>query len=270
MEKIKLNNGTYIPVIGYGTWLVYDYLAKDAVLNAIKNGYTHIDSAQAYGNEKQVGEAIRESKIARKDIYLTSKVKAEIKSYDEAKRSIEESLNKLNVDYIDLMLIHCPTPWNEYGSDKKYYEGNIEVYKAMEDYYEKGLIKSLGVSNFSIDDLEHLLPYIKVKPVINQIPVNVGHTDFELIKYCKDHDIEVEAYCPNGHGDLIKNKIVNEVAKKYGKSAAQICIRYTLDINTISLPKTLSIDHMKENLDVFDFKLTDEDINKLLSLNDVK
>ena len=267
---MKLNNGTEIPVIGYGTWLVYDYIAKDCVLNALKVGYRHIDSAQAYGNEKEVGDAIRESKIARKDIYLTSKVAAEIKSYEKAKESIEISLKKFNVEYIDLMLIHCPQPWNEYGSDKKYYEGNIEVYKAMEEFYEKGLIKSLGVSNFSIDDLEHLLPYIKVKPVINQIPVNVGHTDFELIKYCKDHDIEIEAYCPNGHGNLLKNEVIKDVADRYHKSPAQVCIRYTLDINTISLPKTTSIDHMKENLEVFDFTLTDNDINKLLTLNDVK
>ena len=269
MNNMKLNNGTIIPLIGYGTWLIEQPIAKECVLNALKLGYRHIDSAQAYGNEVGVGEAMRESKIDRKDIYLTTKVAAEIKSYQEAKDSIEASLKRLNVGYIDLILIHCPQPWKEYGSDKKYYQENIEVYKAMEEYYEKGLIKSLGVSNFSIDDLEHLLPYVKVKPVINQIPVHIEHTDLELIKYCKSHGIQVEAYCPNGHGRILDNPVIKEVADKHHVSVAQVCIRYTIELDTISLPKSTSLGHMKENLEVFDFNLDADDMKKLLGLNKI-
>ena len=274
MKRVKdymiLNNGEDIPTIGYGTWLIDQKIAKESCLKALKAGYRHIDSAQAYGNEVGVGEAIRESGIPREEIYLTSKVAAEIKNYEEAKASIEESLRKLNVGYIDLMLIHCPQPWNEYGSDKKYYKENIEVYKALEEFYHQGLIKAIGVSNFSIDDLKHLIPFIEDIPMVNQIPVHIEYTDIDLIKYCQENNIIVEAYSPIAHGRILNHPEILKMSEKYHRSVAEICIRYTLQLNTVSLPKATSLEHIKTNLGAMDFEISEEDMRFLLSLNTIE
>ena len=264
-----LNNGIKIPSIGYGTWLIHQNIAKECVINALKLGYRHIDSAQAYGNEVGVGEGMKASGLKREEIFLTSKVAAELKSYEFAKKSIEDSLRKLDT-YIDLMLIHCPQPWSEYGSDKKYYKENIEVYKALEEFYKQGKIKSIGVSNFSIDDLEHLLPYIEVMPVVNQIPVHIEHTDIDLIKYCQEKGIEIEAYSPIAHGRILSHPEILKMSEKYHRSVAEICIRYTLQLNTITLPKATSIEHMKANLGAMDFEISKEDMETLLKLNKIK
>ena len=261
-ETLTLHNGVEIPVIGFGTWLIKESDAPEIVLNALKAGYRHIDTAEAYGNEHGVGLAIRNSGIPREDIFLQTKVIAECKEYDWAVRQIEESFKKLNVDYIDLMIIHCPTPWKEYRSGKRYDQGNLEVWKALSEYYKAGKIKSIGVSNFDIEDIENIIKHSDIKPMVNQIPVYISNVNKELVKYCEDNDIIVEAYSPLGHGKILNHPIIKEVADKYHVSTAQLCVRYTLQLGMVSLPKASSIEHIKNNADV-DFNISDEDMEIL-------
>lgn len=264
LETLTLNNGKTIPVVGYGTWLIKEEIAEDCVYNALKVGYRHIDSAQAYGNECGVGRGIRKSGLNRKEVYVTSKVQAEIKEYQKAKESIEESLKRLDIGYIDLMLIHCPMPWNEYSYEGgyRYEKENREVYKALEEAYEEGKIASIGVSNFNIDDLKNILNNCKVKPVVNQIPVHIGYTNMELINFCHENGILIESYSPIAHGRILENEGIKKVADKYHVSVAQLCIKYTVQLGTITLPKATSLEHMKDNLEL-DFVISDEDMDYL-------
>lgn len=258
----RLRNGVTMPNIGFGTWLLES--PKERTLMALKAGYRHIDTADAYENEKEIGEAIIESKINRKDIFITSKIRAEVKTYQEAKESIERSLANLKTSYIDLMLIHAPRPWNEMNEDAKnhYYEENIEVYRAMEEYYSEGKIRAIGVSNFEIDDLENLIKNVKVKPAVNQIYFAIGIDQSALITYCRKHHIVVEAYSPFRHGKALQNDIIEEIARRYNKTSAQICVRYCLQKKTIPLPKASSLERMKENLDI-NFQISKKDMEIL-------
>ena len=266
MKNLKLNNGTEIPQIGFGTWLISNDQIYDAFFKAIKAGYTHIDSAQDYGNEEQLGQAIIDSRIPRDKLYITSKVASHQKTYENARKSIEISLQKLKTEYIDLMLIHCPTPWPEYNPRAKtYYKENIEVWKAMEEFVKAGKIKSIGVSNFNINDIKNILANCKIKPAVNQIPVFIGNTDLELIDFCLKNNIQVEAYSPIAHGRLLENKEVHELSKKYKCSIAQLCIAYTLQLGLISLPKSLNYEHMVENLNI-NFMISEDDMEYLKKL----
>lgn len=263
MKNYKLVNGVELPEIGYGTWLSKDKDAYNGTLMAIKAGYTHIDSASAYGNEEEVGKAVRDSGVERSKIFVTSKVPAEIKNYVEAKELIETSLKKLNLVYIDLMLIHCPMPWKEYWTGTYRYEKeNLEVWKALSEAYKEGKIRSIGVSNFNIHDLKNIQENAAIPPMVNQIEVNIGNTDLELIKYCQQNNIVVESYCPNGHGKLMDNEKIADIAKKYRVTNAQLCIKYTLMLNTVSLPKSLSKSHIEENLKM-DFEIDQNDFEML-------
>ena len=234
---------------------------------ALESGYRHIDSAQAYGNEKGVGEAIRNSKLSREEIYLTTKVMAEIKSYEEAKASIEKSLSDLGLDYVDLLLIHCPQPWALFRGKKRYFEENIEVWRALEEAYKKGKAKAIGVSNFLIDDLENIMNHCEIKPMVNQILCHIGNTPIDVIKFCQENDIVVESYSPIAHGRALGNKAIQKMAEKYGVSIAQLCIKYTLQLDTVSLPKASSKEHIEDNLKL-DFTISDEDMVELLKLNE--
>ena len=260
---MKLYNNKEIPDIGLGTWLIPNDKVGEIVKNAISLGYKHIDTAQAYGNEEGIGKALKELNIPRDSIYITTKVEAEIKDYETAKKSINESLRKFQLDYVDLILIHCPVPWREYDNrTKDYFEENVAVWKALEEAYEEGKTKAIGISNFEISDTENILSHCKIKPMVNQILIHVGNTPKELIKYCQDHDIVVEAYSPIAHGYADKIKEVNIMADKYNKSFAQICLRYCLDLDTVILPKASSIKHLKDNLDL-DFEISNEDLEFL-------
>lgn len=231
---------------------------------AIKNGYIHVDTALAYDNEKGVGEAIRNSGIAREEIFVTSKIPAEMKSYDDAKQAFETSFNNLGLDYIDLMLIHAPRPWREMFSktDKKYYEENIAVWKLLEEKYNEGLVKSIGISNFSIDDTQNIIDNCEIVPMVNQVKLHIGDSKPELLAYCKEHNIIVEAYSPIATGRLLNNQEVLAIAEKLSKSIPQICIRYVLQKNTVALPKTVHEKYMIQNADV-DFVISKEDIKIL-------
>lgn len=267
-NKLKLSNGVMIPQIGLGTWLIDDSKVCETVLNALEIGYRHIDTAEAYQNERGVGEALKKTNIKREDIFLQTKLVAECKNYEEAKKCIDESFNKLGVDYIDLMIIHCPQPWAEFRNGKHYEKGNLEAWEALTEYYKAGKIKAIGVSNFEIYDLENIINNSDVKPMVNQILTHIGNTDFELIKYCKEHDIVVEAYSPIAHGALLKNDLIENMAKKYEVSIAQLCIRYTLQLGLVSLPKSENKDHIKSNFDV-DFVISDEDMGALCDMDKI-
>ena len=264
---MKLYTGKIIPDVGYGTWLIKNEDAYRCCTMALESGYRHIDSAQAYGNEKGVGEAIRNSKLSREEIYLTTKVVAEIKSYEEAKASIEKSLSDLGLDYVDLLLIHCPQPWALFRGKKRYFEENIEVWRALEEAYKDGKAKAIGVSNFLIDDLENIMNHCEIKPMVNQILCHIGNTPIDVIKFCQENDIVVESYSPIAHGRALENKTIQKMAGKYGVSIAQLCIKYTLQLDTVSLPKASSKEHIEDNLKL-DFTISDEDMVELLKLNE--
>lgn len=269
-ETYKLNNGILIPKLGFGTWLIEGNNAYNAVKKALEVGYRHIDTAEAYGNEEEVGKAIRESNINRKKIFLTTKLVAEAKDYDSAKKRIEESLQKLDCDYIDLMIIHSPQPWKEVNqSENRYLKGNLDAYRALEDFYKNGKIKAIGVSNFEIDDLKNILENAEVKPMVNQILCHISNTPLELIKFCQKNDILVEAYSPIGHGEILNNPTILKMAHKYNVSTPQLCIRYTLQLEAVSLPKATSKEHILENSKV-DFTISDSDMEILKNIEQIK
>ena len=266
MDKdLKLNNGNLIPSLAYGTWLIKDDVVTECVKNAIEAGYRHIDTAQIYRNERGVGEGIKLSGVKREDIYITTKIDASIKSYKKAKASIDKSLEKLGLDYVDLILIHCPQPWLLYKGPFKFYKANVKVWKAMEEAYKEGKVKAIGLSNFLIKDVENIINHSEIKPMVNQILVYAGDTPIELIEFCQKHNIVIESYSPIGHGAALKDVRIQEMAKKYGVSAAQLCIKYTLQLDTISIPKAQKKEHIIENTKL-DFEISKEDMEILKNL----
>lgn len=266
MKFRTLSNGKKIPVLGLGTWFIDDDKVAAAVVSAVKIGYRHIDTAQAYGNERGVGTGIKACGIPREELFITSKVAAEAKNYDAAAKSIDETLEKMGLPYIDLMLIHSPQPWEEWRNGKRYFEENIQVWKALEDAYTAGKVKAIGVSNFLIDDLENLIAHCEIKPMVNQLLIHIGNTPAELIAYCKEQDIFVEAYSPIAHGEALKNETIVAMAQKYGVSVPQLCIKYVLNLGTVALPKTANVEHMQNNASL-DFEISDEDMETLKTLN---
>ena len=259
-RKIKLSTGYEIPVLAIGTWQTPNEIADRVVLDALEVGYRHIDTAAAYQNEEGVGAGIKKAGINRNNLFVTTKIPAEIKTYEGAKKSIEDSLSKLGLDYIDLVLIHAPKPWAVMWLPitKNYDKGNLEVWKALIEAKEAGKIRTIGVSNFKIKDIENLINNSSEVPAVNQIQIHVGKVDKTLIDYCKEKNIVVEAYSPMGTGRLINNKKIKEIADKYAVTVPQLCIKYTLDLGTVSLPKTTHREYMIQNKDV-DFEISKED-----------
>ena len=181
---------------------------------------------------------------------------------------MEESLEKLGLDYVDLILIHCPQPWDEFRGEKRYFKENIEVWKALEEFYKAGKARSIGISNFLVDDMENLLAHCEIKPMVNQVLCHIGSTPMDVIKYCHEHDIIVEAYSPIAHGRALENKAIVDMAKKYNVSPAQLCIQYTLQLGTVTLPKASSREHISDNLNL-NFEISKEDMIELIKLNDI-
>jgi diketogulonate reductase-like aldo/keto reductase len=268
-ETFTLTNGVAIPKLGLGTWLIEGDAATQAVKDALKLGYRHIDTAQAYGNEAEVGIGIKESGIAREEIFVTTKVVAEAKSYDAVAASIDESLKKLGLDYLDLILIHSPQPWAEFRGGNRYFAENKEAWSAMEDAYTVGKVRAIGVSNFLKDDMENILESAKVKPMVNQVLTHISNTPLELIEYNQGKDILVEAYSPIAHGEAVKNEEIQAMAAKYNATPAQLCIRYVLQLGLVALPKTANAAHMEENGKV-DFVISDEDMEALKHIERIK
>lgn len=260
-ETYTLTGGTEIPRLGLGTWFIDDDKAADAVRAAVEIGYRHIDTAQAYGNERGVGEGVRTSGVAREELFVSTKIAAEVKDYDAAVASIQGSLETMGLDYIDLMLIHAPQPWDEFRTGD-YAEGNREVWRALEEAQQAGTVRTIGVSNFERSDLEHLLEHAEMVPHVNQLLVHAGNTPRELLEFCEAQGIRVQAYSPIAHGAILENPDVQAMAERYGVTVPQLCIRYTLQLGTVSLPKTANPEHMRANAQV-DFEITAEDMAAL-------
>ena len=262
-KNYTLNNGVEIPKLGLGTWFIDDADAADAVRAAVAAGYRHIDTAQAYGNERGVGEGVRTCGVPREELFVVSKVAAEHKTYEEAKAGIDETLKKMRLEYLDMMIIHSPQPWVEVNqSENRYIEGNRQAWKALEEAYNEGKLKAIGLSNFQIGDIESLMETAKVKPMVNQVLCHISNTPLELIEFCQKSNIAVEAYSPIAHGEILKQPEIKAIADKYKVSVPQLCIRYTLQFGAISLPKTANPEHMKTNAEV-DFTINAEDMEDL-------
>ena len=262
-QTLTLSNGVKIPQLGLGTWFIPDENAAEAVKAAAKLGYRHFDTAQAYGNERGVGEGIRTCGVPREELFVVSKVAAEHKTYEQAKQGIDETLKKMGLDYLDMMIIHSPQPWDKVNQcEDRYVEGNRAAWRALEDAYKEGKLRAIGVSNFQIGDLKSLMESCTVKPMVNQILLHISNTPLELVEYCQKNGIAVEAYSPIAHGVILHQPEIEAMAKKYGVSVPQLCIRYTLQLGAISLPKTANPAHMQTNAEV-EFEISAEDMETL-------
>ncbi|MFU8787112.1 MAG: aldo/keto reductase [Candidatus Izemoplasmataceae bacterium] len=262
-EFYELNNGIKLPKIGFGTSPLKGDEAYQAVKRALDYGYRHIDTAALYNNEDMIGKAIVDSEIPREDLFLTTKLDASIKNYDDAIEAFNQSLDKLNLNYVDLYLIHAPWPWDDKEGD--YRAGNIAVYKALETLYHEGKIKAIGVSNFTKGDLENILANCKVTPAVNQIRYFVGIDQEETISFCQSNSILIEAYSPLGRGEILEHDTLINLSKKYGKTPAQVCLRYLIDQHIAPLPRSKTPLRIKENLEL-DFSLSKDDIKTLKAI----
>lgn len=264
-ETYTLNNGVTIPKLGLGTWFIADDKAAQAVRDAASIGYRHFDTAQAYGNERGVGEGIRTCGVARDELFVTTKLAAEIKTLDAARAAIDGSLKTLGLDVIDLIIIHSPQPWMEFRKGEHFFEGNLEAWRALEEAQAAGKVRAIGLSNFEKADIENILKHGSVKPAVNQILAHVSNTPFALIDYIKSQDILVEAYSPFGHGEILQNATLVSMAKTYGVGVAQLAIRYCLQLGLLPLPKTANPAHMRSNAEV-DFQISDADMQTLKTI----
>ena len=263
--KFKLYNGVEIPSIGFGTWQISNDDVYQATLEALKAGYRHIDTAYRYEIEEGVGRAIKDSGIPREEIFVTTKLPSDIKSYEGAVYHFNDSLKKLGLDYIDLYLIHAPWPWSMVGRNCR--DKNADVWKAFEEFYLAKKVRAIGISNFNRNDITHLINHSQIKPMVNQIQYNICKTEEDVVNCCKENGILVEAYSPIATGRLLNNANIEKIAEKYNKSVAQICIRYCLEQGIVALPKAVKKDHILANIDV-DFHILEEDMDYLKSLAD--
>lgn len=269
VEFYTLSNGVQIPKLGLGTWMIDDYKAPQAVCDAVKIGYRHIDTAEGYGNERGVGEGIRSCGITRKEMFVTTKLQAAYKTYAEAVAGIEGSLKDSGLDYFDLMIIHAPQPWTDFHEGEHFFEGNLEAWRALEDAYRVGKLRAIGVSNFEEVDIDNILENGTIKPMVNQILAHVSNTPFDLIEYTQRKGILVEAYSPIGHGEMFKNKELAAMAERYGVTVPQLCVRYCLQLGMLPLPKTANPEHMKSNAAV-NFEITGSDLESLKNIKQIK
>ncbi|MCM1050304.1 MAG: aldo/keto reductase [Clostridiales bacterium] len=257
MEYVTLSNGVKMPILGYGVYQVTKDECERCVSDALEVGYRSIDTAQSYFNEEEVGNAIIKSGIPRKDIFLTSKVWVEHYGYDETIKSVEESMRKLQTDYLDLMLLH--QPFNDYYG----------AYRALEDMYEEGMLKAIGVSNFYPDRLVDLASFTKIPPMVNQIETHVLNQRIEDNTWMKKYKVAHEAWAPfgEGRGGLFENEVLKGIGEKYGKTTAQVMLRWNIQRGVIVLPKSTHKERMAQNIDVFDFMLTEEDMAAITALD---
>lgn len=268
-EMYTLSNEVKIPKMGLGTWFIPDDKAAQAVCDAVKLGYRHFDTAQAYENEHGVGEGIRTCGTPREELFVTTKLAAEVKTYKEAVAAIDGSLKTMGLDYIDMMLIHSPQPWTKFREENRYEEGNRAAWRALEEAYKAGKLRAIGISNFEKQDIGSLLMGCSVAPMVNQLLAHVSNTPFELIQYSESKGMLVEAYSPVAHGEMLKNGAVQEIAAKYGVSIPQLCIRYILQLGLLPLPKTANPEHMCVNAEV-DFVISDGDMETLKTMEQIK
>lgn len=257
MEYVTLRNGVKMPMLGYGVYQVSQEECERCVLDALEVGYRLIDTAQSYFNEEQVGSAIQKSGVAREDIFLTSKVWVEHYGYDACRRSVEDSMRKLQTDYIDLMLLHQPFA-DYYGA-----------YRALEDLYEEGKLRAIGISNFYPDRMVDIASFARICPLVNQVETHPLNQQIEAKKWMDKYGIQIEAWAPfgEGRGGLFENELLEEIGKRYGKTTAQVMLRWNIQRGVVVLPKSTHKERMAENLSVFDFTLTDKDMEKIADLD---
>lgn len=251
-RQVKLNNGKYIPNIGFGTSLVTGDECINIIKKAIEVGYRHIDTGSAYKNELEIGKAIKQSNVKREDLFITSKVWKDSMGYENTLKSFENTLKNLDLDYVDLFLIHWPK-----NNDEK---TNIDTWRALEKIYKEGRAKTIGVSNFLKQHLETILNNSEVVPAVNQIEFHPGLVRKETIDFCREKNIVLEAWAPLGKGKMLNNETLLEIAKKYDVSVAKLCLRWCLQNEVIPLPKSESRERMQQNLNLFDFEISKEDM----------
>lgn len=255
MSTKTLINGTKIPTIGLGTWRITENV-EQTIDTALQAGYEHIDTAVAYGNEEAIGRAIKASNKNRKDIFLTTKIWNTDRGYDKVLKSFHESLERLQTDYVDLLLLH----WPEKTSTENWEAINASSWKALEELYLSGKVKAIGVSNFMVVHLNSLLKKCSIKPMINQIEFHPGYLQEEVVTFCKEHSIEVEAWSPIGSGRLLQHPLLKDLAQKYHISVAQLCIQFALQNGLIVLPKSTNPTNIKNNLHLPKFIIDDHDM----------
>jgi diketogulonate reductase-like aldo/keto reductase len=257
IPNIKISDNVEIPQLSLGTWLVKEVSeCKNAIKTALEVGYRHFDTAQIYENEQFVGEALSESSIPRDELFITTKIWNENMFWDDIEPSLDKSLEKLRTTYIDLLLLHFPVT-----------ELRRPAWHRMQDIYKSGKVKAIGVSNYTIQHLEELLNECEIKPAVNQVELHVYLQQPKLVKYCQDNGIVLEAYSPLAHGYDMKNQTLGAIAKKYNKSIAQIMIRWCIDNGFVAIPKSTHPNYIKENFEVFDFKLDEQDLRQIETLD---
>lgn len=257
MQYVTLSNGVKMPKLGYGVYQVDKEECERCVLDALKVGYRHIDTAQSYFNEEEVGNAIAKSRIPREQIFLTTKVWVENYGYDETRKSVLESMRKLKTNYIDLVLLHQPFS-DYYGA-----------WRALEDLYAEGVIKAIGVSNFYPDRLVDICSFARIKPMVNQVETHPHNQQIEAHEWMKKYGVQHEAWAPfgEGRGGMFEEPLLVEIGKKYGKTAAQVILRWDMQRNIVAIPKSTHIERMEQNFDIFDFELSEEDMAKIATLD---
>lgn len=259
----RLRNGVKIPVLGYGTWQTPDGdTAVMAVSEALGDGYRHIDAAATYGNEESVGEGIKKSGVPREEIFVTSKVWNKDRGYEQTKKAFYKSLEDLGLDYLDLYLIHWPANAQQF---EDWDQINLDTWRAMTELYKEGKVRAIGVANFLPHHLKSLMQ-TEVAPMVNQIEYHPGQMQEDVVAYCRDNDILVEAYSPLGTGRVLDNAELKEIADRYGKSVAQLCLRWELQNGVLPLPKSVTPSRIKENTEIFDFEISDADMKKIDAL----
>ena len=257
MQYVTLKNGIKMPQLGYGVYQVSKEECEECVSNALKVGYRHIDTAQAYYNEEEVGSAIVKSGIPRKEIFITSKVWVSNYGYEAAKKSVLQSLKKLQTDYIDLVLLHQPFS-DYYGA-----------WRALEDLYKDDKLKAIGISNFYPDRMIDICAFSRIAPMVNQIELHPHDQQIEAQEWCNKYGVQIESWAPfgEGRGGLFTDHVLSAIGQKYGKTTAQVMLRWQLQRGIVVIPKSVHVERMKENFDVFDFELSADDMAKIAALD---
>ncbi|MCA4808960.1 aldo/keto reductase [Empedobacter stercoris] len=261
MKNFKISNGIDIPAIGFGTWLLEGEKVTEPLKIALEKGYTHIDTAAIYKNEKEIGVVLQSQNIDRKELFITSKCWNSERGYEKALAAFEQTLTDLQTDYLDLYLIHWPA--NETQFPDNWAALNASTWRAFEEIYTSGKAKAIGVSNFNINHLEALFETAKIKPMVNQIEIHPGHSQPELVDFCKQNDLLVQAWSPLGSGRILENELIVSLANKYNVSVGQICINYCLAKEILPLPRSSSEKNIEANLTSDNFKLSAEDIKAI-------
>lgn len=262
-EHYILNNGVELPAIAFGTYKAADGKSADVIRTAIEAGYRYFDTASFYGTETYLAQAVRESGISRDEIFIASKLWKTEMGYENVKDAFERTLENLNTDYLDLYLIHWPLPEPGY---KDWKQLDRETWKAMEELYQTGKVRAIGLSNFLPHHIENILKDCKVRPAVDQIEYHPGYSQEAVVQYCKERDIIVQAWSPIGRQRVLEEPLVLETAEKYGVTPAQICLKFAVQREIIPLPKSSSIKRMKENLDLYSFEMEQEDIWRLATM----